>query len=185
MSNATATEIEPAKPRAPSRVARKRDERTRRLVRWLKRDATFLDKPRYGPMLRIYAGLTLKYETLLANINAKYGDNLLDELGNAIPPLETLQRLAKACATIGSQLGLSPGAERAMRHGSGIDPDNPWLALANRKHDEEVILPAAPASAPAPSSAPEPTATNGTPASDRAVQGDVDGTSMPGFTAPA
>jgi hypothetical protein len=93
-------------------------------VRWLKKDATFLDTPRHPPQLRIYAGLTIKYETLLTNINENYGDNLLDELGHAIPALETLQRLAKACATIGNQLGLSPGAERAMRHGSGIDPDN-------------------------------------------------------------
>ena len=73
---------------------------------WLKKDATFLDKPRYAQQLQIYAGLTIKYEKLLANINARYGDNLLDELGHAIPALETLQRLAKACASIGSHLGL-------------------------------------------------------------------------------
>jgi hypothetical protein len=124
----------------------------------LKQDATFLNKPRYAPLLRIYAGLTIKYETLLANINAKYGDNLLDELGHAIPALETLQRLAKACASIGTQLGLAPAAERAMRHGSGIDPNNTWLALANGKGDEEVV----PAS-PAPASSAPPAAANGTP----------------------
>src|SRR5216684_2365143 len=122
MSEATATEITPAQPRTPSRTARKRDERVRRVARTLKQDATFLNKPRYAPLLRIYAGLTIKYETLLANINARYGDDLLDELGHAIPALETLQRLAKACASIGTQLGLAPAAERAMRHGSGIDP---------------------------------------------------------------
>lgn len=170
MSNATATEIAPAQPRTPSRVARKRDERTRRLVRWLKKDATFLDKPRYAPMLRIYAGLTLKYETLLANINERYGDNLLDELGHAIPALETLQRLAKTCASIGSQLGLAPAAEQAMRRSIAADVSNsPWLMLANMKReDEEVVTPS-----PAPAaSAPEPAAANGTPR-------------MPGFTAPA
>jgi len=99
-----------------------------------------LDKPRYAPLLRIYAGLTIKHETLLANINARYGDDLLDELGHAIPALETLQRLAKACASIGTQLGLAPGAERAMRHGLGVDASNSkWLALANGKYDEEVV----------------------------------------------
>jgi hypothetical protein len=38
--------------------------------------------------------------------------------------------VAKACATIGNQLGLAPASERAMRHGGGIDPDNTWLWLA-------------------------------------------------------
>jgi hypothetical protein len=117
----------------------------------LKQDATFLNKPRYAPLLRIYAGLTIKYETLLANINAKYGDNLLDELGHAIPALETLQRLAKACASIGTQLGLAPAAERAMRHGSGIDPNNTWLALATATSD---FLGSAECSAHAAASAP-------------------------------
>ena len=83
---------------------------------------------------------------------------MLDELGHAIPALETLQRLAKACASIGTQLGLAPGAERAMRHGLGVDASNSkWLALANGKYDEEVVpVPAAPSSAPPPD-------TNGTP----------------------
>jgi hypothetical protein len=181
MSDATATEIAPAKLRTPSRALRKRDERVRRIVRWLKKDATFLDKPRYAQQLRIYAGLTIKYETLLANINARYGDNLLNELGHAIPALETLQRLAKACATIGSQLGLSPGSERAMRHGLDDEASHSkWLWLANHtgntkcgddrcachKDDEEVVVTPAPAaSTPAP-------ATNAAPR-------------MPGFTAPA
>jgi hypothetical protein len=172
MSNATATEITPARSRTPSRVARKRDERTRRLVRWLKKDATFLDKPRYAPQLRIYAGLTLKYETLLANINDRYGDNLLDELGHAIPALETLQRLAKACASIGAQLGLAPAAERAMRHGMSVNADHSkWLWLADYKDEraaqvEEVVTPSA-----APASSAPPAAANGTPR-------------MPGFTSP-
>ena len=132
MSDEAAAELSPARPRTPPRATRKRDDRVRRIVRWLKKDASLLDKPRYAQQLRIYAGLTIKYETLLANINERYGDNLLDELGHAIPALETLQRLAKACATIGNQLGLAPGAEGAMRHGSGIDPNNPWLVLANQ-----------------------------------------------------
>src|SRR5262245_39679464 len=166
MSTVTATELAPARPRTPSRVARKRDERTRRLVRWLKKDATFLDKPRYAPMLRIYAGLTLKYETLLANINERYGDNLMDELGHAIPAVETLQRLGKACASIGAQLGLSLVSERNARHNAAAAASNKfWIDLANAK-DEEVVTPS-----PAPvANAPTPAATNGT--------------SIPGFTSP-
>ena len=52
-----------------------------------------------------------------------------------------------------------------MRHGSGIDPDNIWLKLANYK-DEEVVT----SSTTSAASAPEPAATNGTP--------------IAGFTAP-
>jgi hypothetical protein len=167
-----ATELTPARPRTPSRAVRKRDERVRRVVRWLKKDATFLDKPRYAQQLRIYAGLTIKYETLLANINERYGDSLLDELGHAIPALETLQRLAKARASIGSQLGLSPGSEHAMRRTIAEDVGNSprvWLANhagnkkcgddrwkeCNRRDDEEIVPSPAPVA-----SAPEP---NGTP----------------------
>jgi hypothetical protein len=178
-----ATELTPARPRTRSRATRKRDERVRRVVRWLKKDGTFLDKPRYAQQLRIYAGLTLKYETLLANINERYGDNLLDEVGHAIPALETLQRLAKTCASIGTQLGLAPGSERAMRHGMSVDADHsPWLRLANKKDEEIEAAEAAKTAAATPSpasasdapaaSAPEPAATNGTP-------------KMPGFTSPA
>jgi hypothetical protein len=160
-----ATELAPARPRAPSRAVRKRDERVRRVVRWLKKDATFLDKPRYAPLLRIYAGLTIKYETLLSNINAKYGDDLLDELGHAVPALETLQRLAKTCASIGAQLGLAPGAERAMRHSLDVQGSHrKWIDLASARDEEVVPSPASAASGP-------PAATNGT--------------SIPGFTAPA
>ena len=55
-----------------------------------------------------------------------------------------------------------------MSHAGGINPDSPWLALANRKYDEEVVpAPAQPAARPP---APEPAA-NGTP-------------QIPGFTSP-
>jgi hypothetical protein len=72
----TATELAPAQPRKLSRAAIKRDYKIRRRVQRIKRDANFLNKPRYQPLLRIYAGLVIKYETLLANISEKYGDNL-------------------------------------------------------------------------------------------------------------
>jgi|GEM_PF-3266749 len=163
MSIATATEIAPARSRTPSRAVRKRDERSRRLIRWIKKSATFLDKPHYAPLLRIYAETVLDRATLRANVVERYGSNYLDELGHAIPALETLQRLGKTCAAIGRELGLSPGAERALRHDAATEASHrKWLELAK---DAEVVPPA-----PAPTSVPEPAATNGT--------------HRPGFTAP-
>jgi hypothetical protein len=167
MSTATAKEMTPARPRTLTRAARKRDERVRRLVRWIKKSATFLDKPHYAPLLRIYAETVIDRETLRANVVERYENNYLDELGHAIPALETLQRLAKACASIGSQLGLAPGAERAMRQAMSINADHSkWLAIADgwdedRRRREEVVTA---------STSPEAAA---------------NGTSMPGFTAPA
>jgi hypothetical protein len=112
-----------------------------------------------GPqLLRIYAGLTLKYEILLANVKARYGDNLLDELGHAVPALETLQRLEKACASIGAQLGLSPAAERALRYNAGVAAAHKrWTDLA----DDEVVEPVPVGSSGA---APAPETANDTPA---------------------
>jgi hypothetical protein len=112
-----------------------------------------------GPqLLRIYAGLTLKYEILLANVNARYGDNLLDELGHAVPALETLQRLGKACASIGAQLGLSPAAERALRYNAGVAAAHKcWTDLA----DAEVVEPVPVGSSGA---VPAPETANDTPA---------------------
>ena len=137
MSDATATEITPGQPRTPSRAVRKRDERVRRVVRQIRKDADFLDHPRYTRQLRVYAGLTIKFEILLANVDAKHGDNLLDELGHAVPALETLQRLGKACASIGSfgrggngeSLGQLGGASLLRRHPSRESPE-----LGNRRY---------------------------------------------------
>ena len=103
------------------------------------------------------------------------GDELIDELGHAIPALETLQRLAKACASIGAQLGLAPATEYSMRRSIAADVSNsPWLMLANHKDEraaqvEEVVTPSAAPAASTPE--PEPAA-NGTPR-------------MRGFTSPA
>jgi hypothetical protein len=158
MSTASATEIAPARPRTPSRAVRKRDERTRRVVRQIRKDANFLNHPRYTQQLRIYAGLTIKYEVLFANITARYGDNLIDELGHAIPALETLQRLGKACASIGAQLGLAPATERNARHNAAAAASNKfWSDLANA----EVVEPVPVGSSGA---APAPETANDTPA---------------------
>jgi hypothetical protein len=67
-----------------------------------------------------------------------------------------------ALSVRGDTLGLSPGSER----GSGIDPDSPWLALAKRTYDEEVVPASATPVCNAPDltlSAPAPAATIRTP----------------------
>jgi hypothetical protein len=83
-------QAEPGPASQRKRPADQCDYKIRRRVQRIKRDANFLNKPRYQPLLHIYAGLVIKYETLLANITEKYGDNLVDELGRAVPALDTL-----------------------------------------------------------------------------------------------
>jgi hypothetical protein len=71
----------------------------------------------------------------------------VDELGRAIPALETLARLAKTCASIGAQLGLSPAAEHSFRiNNTQQAAYDKWLRIADAVDEETVeSAPAAPA----------------------------------------
>lgn len=154
MSDATATEIAPAQSRTPSRTARKRDERVRRVVARLRRDAPWLQASRYGIQLRAYAIIWVRLE----NLHAANSD-ALDELGRPHPVNESLARLAGKLSQLGRELGLSPLAERALHHDVIVQANHRgWIDLAAGKYDAEVVTPA-----PA-SSTPPATATNGTPA---------------------
>lgn len=83
----------------------------------------------------------------------------VDDLGGQLI-VDQLTRLAGRLGQLAGQLGLSPAAERALRHDAAIEVNHrKWLALADGKYDEEVIPPAAPASSAQPRPA------NGTPAS--------------------
>ncbi len=151
MSTATATEIALARSRTPSRAIRKRDERVRRVVARLRRDAPWLQAPRYGILLRTYAIQWIRYE----NLHAANGD-ALDELGKPHPVNDALARIAGKLSQLGRELGLSPVSEKALHQSAIIESSHrKWLDLAK---DAEVVPSAAPAA-----SAPEPAATNGTP----------------------
>jgi hypothetical protein len=167
MSDATTTELAPAKPRTPSRTARKRDERVRRVIARLRRDAPWLQAPRYGIQLRAYAILWIRFE----NLHAANGD-ALDELGKPHPVNEGLARLAGKLSQLGRELGLSPVAEKALHLDAAAQTNHSkWLALANWK-DEEVVpapSPAQPAVRQSPARRPKqpPTARRGCLASPR------------------
>jgi hypothetical protein len=152
MSNATATEIAPARPRAPSRTVRKRDARVRRIIARLRRDAPWLQAPRYGIQLRAYAILWIRFE----NLHAANSD-ALDELGRPHPVNEGLARLAGKLSQLGRELGLSPIAEKALHHDVIVQANHcRWLDLADGRGEE--VMPA-----PAPASSAPPAAANGTP----------------------
>ena len=158
MSTASATEIAPARPRTPSRKRAARDERVRRAVRKIKKHAVWLDQPHFATMLYVYAALWVRFVDL-HSVKAEP----LDELGRPNLITDQLTRIAGRLGQLAAQLGLSPAAERALRHDAVIEASHrKWLELAK---DAEVVPPSAtPASAPAP-------ATNGT--------------HRPGFTSPA
>jgi hypothetical protein len=134
MSAATTTEGIPARPRTPSRAVRKRDERVRRVVRKIKKHAVWLDAPHFATMLYVYAALWVRFVDL-HSVKAEP----LDELGRPNPITDQLTRIAARLGQHAAQLGLSPAAERALRHDAAIETSHrKWIDLANSK-DEEVI----------------------------------------------
>lgn len=100
MSDTTAKELTPAKPRVPSRKVQKRDERVRRGIARLRRDAPWLQAPRYGIQLRAYAILWIRFE----NLHAANGD-ALDELGKPHPVNDALARIAGKLSQLSRELG--------------------------------------------------------------------------------
>jgi hypothetical protein len=158
MSDETATKLAPVRSRAPSRAVRKRDERVRRVVRKIRRPATWLDQPHFYA----YGALFVRFVDLHA-VEAEP----IDDLGRPNAITDQLTRIAGRLGQLAGQLGLSPAAERALRHNAAVEANHrQWIDLANAKDAEVVTPPAAPtASAPAPAAA--------------------NGTHRPGFTAPA
>ena len=92
----------------------------------------------------------------------------VDDLGRPNAITDRLTRIAARLGQLAAQLGLSPSAERALKHDASLEANHrKWIDLANAK-DAEVVTPS---TAPA-SSAPERPDTNGAPR-------------IPGFTSPA
>jgi hypothetical protein len=99
-----------AQPRKP---ARKRDQRTRRLVRVIERLSPTLSDPRYRPALQTAARLTLLVEATYQAIKDR---GLINEDGSLYGGLDVFRRLADSQLSALKSLGLSP---------SSILPQNP------------------------------------------------------------
>src|SRR5262245_4928898 len=126
MSDATATEIVPARLRTPSRAARKRDERVRRVIRRIRKHATWLDQPHFGPLLYAYGALWVRFVDLHI-VKAEP----TDELGKPDPITDQMTRIAGRLSQLAAQLGLSPVAERALKHDAAKEAAHAkWLRLA-------------------------------------------------------
>jgi hypothetical protein len=71
----------PARPRTPSRTVRKRDERVRRVVRKIGKNASWLDAPHFGSLLYAYGALFVRFVDLHG-----VGAEPVDDLGRPRPP---------------------------------------------------------------------------------------------------
>jgi hypothetical protein len=118
VSDATATELAPARSRAPSRTARKRDERVRRVVRKIRKHAVWLDAPHFASLLYVYGALFVKFVDLHS---AEKSESPVDDLGRPNANTDQLTRIAGRLGQLAAQLGLSPAAERALRHDAALE----------------------------------------------------------------
>ena len=129
-------------------------------MRKIRKRATWLEPPHFASLLYVYGARWVRF----VDLNSVKAEPV-DDLGRPNAITDQLARIAGRLGQLAAQLGLSPTAERALRHDAVAEASNrKWLELAK---DAEVVTPA-----PAPASSTPPAAANGTP-------------QMPGFTAPA
>ncbi len=130
-------------------------------MRKIRKHAAWLDQPHFATLLYTYGALWVR----LVDLNSVKAEPV-DDLGrpNAITDQLTAHR--RPPRTTRAQVGLSPTAERALRHDVALEVSHrKWIAIADAK--EELVTSSSP-----PASTPDPATTNGTPL-------------MPGFTSPA
>ena len=102
----------------PRAVARKRDERMRRIVRRARSLAPHLDNPIFTPVLQSFARVSL----LLGDSYEKLRDgNLIGDNGELRPSIMTVRALAETQARLGRELGLTPATLKAMSREKTID----------------------------------------------------------------
>ncbi|HEV3112588.1 MAG TPA: hypothetical protein VGY99_19040, partial [Candidatus Binataceae bacterium] len=102
-----------APPRPVSRVMTriKRDGQVRRLVGQMRRLAPYVDDPRFAPLLRTFAEVTLLIERSYAKL--KDVDVTADS-GELRGSLDTFRRLAETQRGLARELGLSPTVAATM-----------------------------------------------------------------------
>ncbi len=105
----------------------------RRVVRRIKKHATWLGQPHFGSLLYAYGALFVRFVDL-HSVEAEP----VDDLGRPFPITNQLMRVAGRLAQLAAQLGLSLSAERALRHDDAAEARySIWLGLANAK-DEDI-----------------------------------------------
>ena len=103
MNGEKVTELAPARP-TPSRAARERDERVR-VVRKIRKHATWLEAPHFATLLYTYGALWVRFVDL-RGVEAEP----VDELGRPNAITDQLTRIAARLGQLAAQLGLSPAA---------------------------------------------------------------------------
>jgi len=103
------TDLATTQSRIPTRAARKGDERVRRVVRRIKKHATWLNRPHFATPLYTYGALWVRFVDL-HSVKAEP----VDELGRLNRIADQLTGIAARLAQLAGQLGLSAAAERAM-----------------------------------------------------------------------
>src|SRR5258708_15243008 len=110
----------------------------------MKKHAAWLDQPHFASLLYAYGVLFVRFVDLHA-VKAEP----IDDLGRPNAITDQLTRIAARLGQLAAQLGLSPAAERALRHNAALEASHrKWLDLG--KNAEVVTPPATPASAPQP-----------------------------------
>ena len=103
----------PARPRPVSRVMTriKRDGQVRRLVGQMRRLAPYVDDPRFAPLLRTFAEVTLLIERSYAKLRDV---DVTADSGELRGSLDTFRRLAETQRGLARELGLSPTVAATM-----------------------------------------------------------------------
>jgi hypothetical protein len=105
MSDERVPEPAPARPWGPSRTARKRDERVRRVVRTIRKHATWLDAPHFASQLYAYGVLFVRF----VDIRSVKAEPWTIWAGRTRSPIQ-LTRIAGRLGQLAAQPGLSTSA---------------------------------------------------------------------------
>jgi hypothetical protein len=89
----------------------KRDGQVRRLVGQMRRLAPYVDDPRFAPLLRTFAEVTLLIERSYAKLRDV---DVTEDSGGLRGSLDTFRRLAETQRGLARELGLSPTVAATM-----------------------------------------------------------------------
>ncbi|MGC1811185.1 MAG: hypothetical protein WA721_14645 [Candidatus Binataceae bacterium] len=93
-------------------VKRKRDERVRRRVRLIRREASWLDERKFARLLQRHASLGIIFDQLCENVR-RFG--LVNDLGEPRAIVDSIRRLGQTLLSFDRELGLTPMSSTAAR----------------------------------------------------------------------